>query len=308
MLPREADTTLCFVRAGIPVAIAAVAVTQAEDGDQRAHADRLVRHWRDELVTLAGRPGLSTRSARPVRTALVGAARGLLVLSLAKLCDVTDEAELVRLTAALVLHADLPPGWRPWPSGHLDDAVLDDAVLDDALPENAPLGDGRSADAPPAGGPLGADEPPDLADAAASADEARAWALVARRIPATVLRPARELWPDDRAGQADHNRPWRRALDSLPALGGTVLAATYAHNRLAAAVYAELGLAADDSGATAGRVPGKVVAAYLAPRLTDARSQIPVPRGNPTGGFPIRVRAEPTRPPAADPGRWPDDA
>jgi len=303
VLPREADTTLCFVRAGIPVAIAAVAVTKAEDGDQRAHADRLVRHWRDELVTLAARPGLSARSARPARTALVGAARGLLVLSLAELCAVTDEAELVRLTAALVLQADLPPGWHPSRSGHLDDAVLDNAVLDNAL-----LGDDRPADAPPAGGLLTADEPPDLADAAASADEARAWALVAQRIPATVLRPARELWPDDRAGQADHSRPWRRALDSLPALGGTVVAATYAHNRLAAAVYAELGLAADESGATAGRVPGKIVAAYLAPRLTDARSQIPVPRGNPTGGFPIRVRAEATRPPAADPGRWPDDA
>lgn len=113
MRQREADTLLRFVRAARPVAATAVAVTEGPDGDPRAQADRLVRHWRNELVPLAALPGVGGRFAQPIREVLAGTVQGLLVLSLAQVCGVMDEDEQVRLVARLVLRDDLPPGWSP---------------------------------------------------------------------------------------------------------------------------------------------------------------------------------------------------
>jgi hypothetical protein len=110
---READTLLRFVRAARPVAATAVTVTEGPDGDQRDQADRLLRHWRNELVPLAALPGVGGRFAQPIREVLAGTVQGLLVLSLAQVCGVTDEEQQVRLVARLVLRDDPPPGWSP---------------------------------------------------------------------------------------------------------------------------------------------------------------------------------------------------
>ncbi|MDT3438975.1 hypothetical protein [Pseudofrankia sp. BMG5.37] len=113
MRKREADTLLRFVRVARPVAATAVSVTTTADDDRRAQADRIVRHWRNELVPLAALPGIGGRFTQPIREVLAGTVQGLLVLSLAQLCDVTDEREQVRLVAVLMLREDLPAGWMP---------------------------------------------------------------------------------------------------------------------------------------------------------------------------------------------------
>ena len=113
MRTREADTLLRFVRIARPVAATAVTVTTDADDDRRAQADRIVRHWRNELVPLAALPGVGGRFTQPIREVLAGTVQGLLILSLARLCDVRDEREQVRLVAALMLREDLPAGWRP---------------------------------------------------------------------------------------------------------------------------------------------------------------------------------------------------
>lgn len=243
---------LSFVQAGQSVAAAAVALAERADGDRTAQADFVVRHWRRELVALAASPVLDGPAARPVRTSLGGAVQGLLVLSLADLRDVTDETELVRLVARLVVRRDLPAGWH--------------AAMAPLLDED--------------------DGTPDLLDLAVSPREVEAWTMVAARVPAAVLHPARELWSDDRVGaQRAGGRPLPRALGDLPAvgLGLTVLREVRALARVAASAYAELGLAplepAAIRAAAAARTAGRGVAAYLPPRLADARSLIPVPRG-----------------------------
>ncbi|ONH23667.1 hypothetical protein [Pseudofrankia asymbiotica] len=113
MRKREADTLLRFVRVARPVAATAVSVTTTADDDQRAQADRIVRHWRNELVPLAALPGVGGRFTQPIREVLAGTVQGLLVLSLAQLRGVTDEREQVRLVAVLMLREDLPAGWTP---------------------------------------------------------------------------------------------------------------------------------------------------------------------------------------------------
>ncbi|WP_157488917.1 hypothetical protein [Pseudofrankia sp. DC12] len=254
MLPHETAMLLRFVQAGQPVAAAAAAaaaaaVAETAGGDRTEQADRVVRHWRHELVALAASPVLDGRAARPVRASLGGAVQGLLVLSLADLRDVTDETELVRLVACLVVRRDLPAGWRAARTPYADD-------------------DG-----------------PDLLDAAASPGEVEAWSLVAGRIPATVLSPARELWSADRVGgQRTGGRPLPRALGDLPAvgLGLAVLREYRALAGVAAAAYAEFRLAPAPPpaarAAAAARTAGRGVASYLPPRLADARPLVPVPR------------------------------
>ncbi|MBL7491989.1 hypothetical protein I6A60_10855 [Frankia sp. AgB1.9] len=252
MLPREAAMLLRFVQAGQAVAATVVAAAETAGGNRADQADHVVRHWRNELVALAASPTLGGRSARPVRAALGGALQGLLVLSLADLRDVTDETELVRLVARLVVRRDLPAGWHAARTQDTDD-----------------------------------DAGPDLLDAAASPGEVKAWSMVAGRVPASVLSPARELWSTDRVGgQRTGGRPLPRALGELPAvgLGLTLLREYRALAGVATATYAEFGLDTTTPtaarAATAARTAGRGVATYLPPLLADARPLVPVPRGH----------------------------
>ncbi|MBL7499123.1 hypothetical protein I6A84_41655 [Frankia sp. CNm7] len=288
MRDREADTLLRFVRVGRPAATAAVALTEEPGSDRRAQADRLVRHWRNELVPLAALPGVGGRFAQPIREVLAGTVQGMLVLSLARLAGVTDEREQVRLVASLVLRERLPAAWAPAakagparvtvPAGDAAVPTAGDAVPavdgpalpadSPALPADgpAPLADSPAplADGPvtPVDGPVtaaddGATKPipagvtPAPREAAedaedAAAEETVAWRLVAQRVPVTIYRAARELWTIHQlAGQRAEGRLWHRALGNLPAVGivGAALGERHALADLAAAAYAELGLA-----------------------------------------------------------------
>lgn len=125
----NADRLLRFVRAGASLAERAVEATRREDDGTRAHADRLVGHWRRELAPLVAVPGLGGRLTRTVVEVLAATAQGLLVLSLAELQGVTDETERVRLVARLALDEDLPQDWSAETAqdpGEADDEDEDD--------------------------------------------------------------------------------------------------------------------------------------------------------------------------------------
>jgi len=237
---READTLLRFVRVARPVAAGAVTVTASAsstaDDDRRAQADRIVRHWRNELVPLAALPGVGGRFAQPIREVLAGTVQGLLVLSLAQLCGVTDEREQARLVATLVLREGLPAGWRPPATDAGSDVGAGTAV-----------GDGTAVGAGVDPAEVAGTEPGVALDPENDADESAAWLLVAQGIPVAVYRAARELWTIHRlAGQRAQGRLWHRALGNLPAVGvvGATLGERHALAHIASAAYIELGLAA----------------------------------------------------------------
>jgi hypothetical protein len=299
---READTLLRFVRVARPVAATAVTVTEGSDDDRQAQADRLVRHWRNELVPLAALPGVGGRFAQPVREVLAATVQGLLVLSLAQLCDVADEDEQVRLVARLVLRDDPPPGWTsstaadlapeaswPDPFAKRDPTARRDifATPASAAPpaaEDDHRAAGATSPADPA--PDLGDEPDPLTD---SPEETETWKLVAQRIPITIVRAARELWTIHRlAGRRAEGRLWHRALGSLPAVGivGATLGERHALSDLATAAYAELGLTHDGPAATpsvtaraasAAKSTAKGVASCL-PAAADIRKRSPFGR------------------------------
>ena len=108
----DADRLLRFVRVAAPAASTAASLTRG-DGGARAHAERLVGHWRREGALVAAVPGLGGRLSLIVVEVLAATAQGLLVLSLADVADVDDEAERVGLVARLVLDERLPRGWSP---------------------------------------------------------------------------------------------------------------------------------------------------------------------------------------------------
>lgn len=294
MRQREADTLLRFVRVARPAATAAVTVTDEPTGDRQAQADRLVRHWRNELVPLAALPGVGGRFAQPVREVLAGTVQGLLVLSLAQLCAVTDEREQAALVARLVLRDEPPPGWSPRAAAgpppraaRLDPfAKRDPAAKRDIFAVPVPS---RSDEDTELNQPGEAD--PDPADLGDSPEEAQTWKLVAQRTPATIVSAARELWTIHRlAGQRAEGRLWHRALGSLPAVGlvGAALGERHALADIAAAAYAELGLAPPEPGPSAvsrataaatstARSTAKGVAAFLPP-LSDLRQRSPFRR------------------------------
>lgn len=316
MRQREADTLLRFVRVARPAATTAVTVTDEPTGDRQAQADRLVRHWRNELVPLAALPGVGGRFAQPIREVVAGTVQGLLVLSLAQLCAVTDEREQAALVARLVLRDEPPPGWSPRATAgpppraaRLDPfAKRDPAAKRDifAVPIPSPADEVTEpaqpgeADPGPAGArsrstvPAQATDPDaaepleDPADLGDSPEEAQTWKLVAQRTPATIVSAARELWTIHRlAGQRAEGRLWHRALSSLPAVGlvGAALGERHALADIAAAAYAELGLAPPEPGPSAvsrataaatstARSTAKGVAAFLPP-LSDLRQRSP---------------------------------
>ncbi|MBX6388305.1 MAG: hypothetical protein IRZ08_04755 [Frankia sp.] len=206
MREREADTLLRFARAARPLAATAVAIAAEAGGDRREQADRLVRHWRNELVVLAALPGIGGRFAQPAREVLAGTVQGLLVVSLAQLCEVSDEYEQVRLLATLVLREQLPAGWAPTTD--------------------------------PSAAPVAVDPDP-------ATEEGRVWRLIAQQVPRKIFALARELWTirqltDDR----EEGRLWHRALGGLPAVGvvGAAFGERHAIAEVAERAYAALGL------------------------------------------------------------------
>ncbi|OHV37684.1 MULTISPECIES: hypothetical protein [Pseudofrankia] len=314
MRRREADTLLRFVRVARPVAATAVSVTTADDGEdggRRAQADRIVRHWRNELVPLAALPGVGGRFTQPIREVLAGTVQGLLVLSLAQLCGVTDEGEQVRLVAALMLREDLPAGWTPpvpdpaHSTVATDDAATATATDDAATAEVADVtdddarsdGGGAGGGGPAAGGALDATEAapsPEAAtgtsaDAGTSAttgtsavaggtvdprdadEESATWRLVARQIPVAVYRAARELW-------TIHSLSGQRAEGRLwhRALGNLpavgVVGATLGERHALADIAAAAYI---ELGLTAVEAPGPSVAARAATAAKGVAAQLP---------------------------------
>jgi hypothetical protein len=248
--PREADTLLRFVRVARPAASTAVTMTTTADDDRHAQADRIVRHWRNELVPLAALPGVGGRFTQPIREVLAGTVQGLLVLSLARLCGVRDEREQVRLVATLVLREDLPADWVPRASD----------------PEHEPA-DTDGPDTAAAAADVGVD-----ADVAGEApEETVTWRLVAGQVPVAIYRAARELWTVySLSGQRAEGRLWHRALGNLPAVGvvGATLGERHALADIAAAAYVELGLAAVEA-------PGPTIAARAATAAKSAAAALP---------------------------------
>jgi hypothetical protein len=235
----EADTLLRFVRLAGPVGGAAIAATfeTGEADDQHSHADRLVGHWRNELVPLAALPGIGGRLAQPVREVLAVTVQSLLVVSLAQLRGVTDEREMVRLVAALALGETLPAGWQP--------------PARDGMPA-APSGAGPDVtkrDGPAAAAPAG---PP--ADAVADPEEKAVWRQVAQKIPGSILEAALEIWTIHQlAGKRADGRLWQRVLAELPAVGvvGAVLGERRGLTDVARRSYAALGISPAELGPAA---------------------------------------------------------
>jgi hypothetical protein len=299
---READTLLRFVRIARPVAATAVTVTTDADDDRRAQADRIVRHWRNELVPLAALPGVGGRFTQPIREVLAGTVQGLLILSLARLCDVRDEREQVRLVAALMLREDLPAGWRPAApepkpaepaepaeagkartldtggaaeaSGQVDAGAAADAGGEvDAGGSGETIGEPHAAGEPAAvgerAGAAGGPQPGPVVEE--TAEQAATWRLIAGQIPLAVYRAARELWTVySLSGQRAEGRLWHRALGNLPAVGviGATLGERHALSEIAADAYVELGLAAVE-------VPGSTVAHRAATAAKSVAAHLP---------------------------------
>ncbi|EFC82715.1 hypothetical protein [Parafrankia sp. EUN1f] len=183
-----------------------------------------------------------------MRDVLSATVQGLLVLSLARLCDVTDVHGQVRLLAHTVLDEKLPAGWVP----------------PDAVPPQPSAGEvpGPGASSiPGARSALDADPAPD-ADPAQDADSAQdagsalnidgteeeraQWLRLVRRVPAGVVTLAREMWAVRRLidGRAEGRR-WHRAVANVPAVGvvGAALGERHAATEISARVYVALGLA-----------------------------------------------------------------
>ncbi|MEX5632525.1 hypothetical protein [Parafrankia sp. FMc2] len=212
----DADRLAAFVQLAQPTAAAVVSLTGPVP-DRREHADRIVRHWRTELAPLSALPGFAGRFGAPIRDVLAATVQGLLVLSLARLCEVTDVHSQVRLLAHAVLDEELPAGWRP-PAGAEADAAAGLVV-------------------PQGGTEVGID----------GTDEERAqWVRLMRRVPTGVVRLAREMWGVRRLidGRAE-GRLWHRAVANVPAVGvvGATLGERHAATEIAARVYVALNLA-----------------------------------------------------------------
>lgn len=207
----NADRLLRFARAAGPLATRAVEATRREeDPGTRAHADRLVGHWRREMAPLVAVPGLGGRLTRTVVEVLAATAQGLLVLSLAELQGVRDETERVRLVARLALDEDLPEGWSAAtaedPGEAEDDADDEDRAVWQAVLRRASSG-----------------------VATAIREMWSVWRLAGKR----------------RSG----GRLWHRAVSMLPVVGvaATVLGERHAVMEIAERAYAELGIPAEES-------------------------------------------------------------
>ena len=109
--PRDADQLAAFARAARPVAVRAVALTAG--GTPQEHADRLVDHWRREAVLLTGLSGLGGRLASAAQDAVSTAVQASLVVCLCEAAGMHDLRARVRVLAAAVLDAQLPPSWAP---------------------------------------------------------------------------------------------------------------------------------------------------------------------------------------------------
>jgi hypothetical protein len=225
----DADTLLRLVRAAAPAAAAVVNATRDEQDDEVGQADRIVRHWRNELAPLAALPGVGGRFADPVRGVLAAAVQALLVLSLAQMCGIDDERAQVRLIAHAVLRSDLPADW----------------------PAPPPPAEPAEAKPPDGGDPSPGDGDPSPAGREAWQRITRR-ATIARRATSAVVALAREMWAVQRmAGQRAEGRPWHRAVGSLPAVGvvGTTLGERQAVTEVATRAYAALGLPTDQAAA-----------------------------------------------------------
>ncbi|ONH60095.1 hypothetical protein CcI49_15060 [Frankia sp. CcI49] len=171
-----------------------------------------------------------------MRDVLSATVQGLLVLSLARLCDVTDVHSQVRLLAHTVLDETLPAGWAP----------------PVAVPPQPPAGEvpAPSASSIPGARPAQDADPSLDAGSALGIDgteEERAqWLRLVRRVPAGVVALAREMWAVRRLidGRAEGRR-WHRAVANVPAVGvvGAALGERHAATEISARVYVALGLA-----------------------------------------------------------------
>lgn len=214
----DADRLARFVQLAQPMAVAAVTITRpavAGPDARRQHADRIVRHWRTELAPLAALPGFAGRFGGPVRDVLSATVQGVLALSLAQLCEVTDAHAQVRLLAQIVLDDTLPPGWTP-PGAEI------------AVPSARHSGTGPTA------------------AVNGTAQEQAQWARVMRRVPAGIAAVAREMWAVRRlVDQRAEGRLWHRAVANVPAVGvvGATLGERHAATETAARLYVALGLA-----------------------------------------------------------------
>ncbi|MCK9903067.1 hypothetical protein CC117_19505 [Parafrankia colletiae] len=234
----DADRLAAFVQLAQPTAAAVVSLTGPVP-DRREHADRIVRHWRTELAPLSALPAFAGRFGAPIRDVLAATVQSLLVLSLARLCEVTDVHSQVRLLAHAVLDEELPAGWRP-PAGAEADAatgVIVPGTTGTESPGTESPGGAAGLVAQQGGTEVGID---------GTAEERAQWVRLMRRVPTGIVRLAREMWGVRRLidGRAE-GRLWHRAVANVPAVGvvGATLGERHAATEIAARVYVALSLA-----------------------------------------------------------------
>ncbi len=109
---RDAEHLTAFARAAAPLVRQALRVTDRGDGAGR-QADRLVEHWRREVVVLSAAAGLGGRITSAAQGGVSAAVQGSLVLCLCGLAGETDPRRCLEVVARTCLDRELPEGWEP---------------------------------------------------------------------------------------------------------------------------------------------------------------------------------------------------